>query len=447
LAWIPEKISMKKILMVILIVVLGLPVMGQKEWSLEDCIKYAVKNNLDLKQSSYDAEIADQNYRQEKWNMVPRIAASSEIYYYAGRYVDKSTNQIVTTPNYYNAYNLGADVNLFSGFSRQNRISYLKYKKEAAENSLIKSSDELAFSVMTSYYDVIYYKELLKINEDQKRLSEVNLKKTEVLVNTGLKATTDLLEVKANLEKEQLTCLQTANLLSSARISLHKAMNLSADSLLIMTDKRSPVIAMADSAIDITTLYSNYSTWSPQLLSAEKEWKASRKNISVSMGGLMPSLDAGASVSSLMPFNIEPGFSRRFRENENQYVGLSLSLPIFNRRQNITNVKVAKLEYASATAKLDQARQNLYFEMMTNINDLKAAETELSQARKQLAADTLAYQAAEKKYDQGMINVVDFYTVKNRMSSTCAQVLRSELTAEIKRRIIEFYHGNRFWEK
>jgi outer membrane protein len=438
---------MKKILIAILTVVLGLPVMGQKEWSLEDCIKYAVENNLDLKQSSYDAEIADQNYRQEKWNMVPRIAASSEIYYYAGRYVDKSTNQIVTTPNYYNAYNLEADVNLFSGFSRQNRISYLKYKKEAAENSLIKSSDELAFSVMTSYYDVIYYKELLKINEDQKRLSEINLKKTEVLVNNGLKATTDLLEVKANLEKEQLTCLQTANLLSSAWISLHKAMNLSADSLILLNDKRSPVITSADSAIDIRTLYNNYSSWSPQLLSAEKELKASRKNISVSSGGFMPSLDAGASVYSYLTFNNESGFSRQLRENEKQYVGFSLSLPIFSRRQNITNVKVAKLEYASAAAKLDQARQNLYFEMMTNINDLKAAEEELLQSRRQLDADTLAYQASEKKYDQGMINVVDFYTTKNRMSSAYAQVLRNELTAEIKRKTLEFYRGNRFWEK
>jgi outer membrane protein len=438
---------MRQFLLAVLMMLVVIPVRAQKEWSLEDCIRYAVENNLDIKQSSYDAEIADQKYRQEKWNMVPRIAASSEVYYYAGRYVDPSSNQIVTDPNYYNTYNLGADVNLFSGFSRQNRISYLKYKKEAAENSLIKSSDELAFSVMTSYYDVIYYKELLKINEDQKRLSEINLKKTEVLVNTGLKATTDLLEVKANLEKEHLTCLQTANLLSSAWISLHKAMNLSADTLIILTDKRSPVIASADSAIDIRTLYSNYSTWSPQLMSAEKEMKASRKNISVSSGGFMPSLDAGASVYSYLTFNNESGFSRQLRENEKQYVGFSLSLPIFNRRQNITNVKVAKLEYAAAAAKLDQARQNLYFEMMTNINDLKAAEAELLQSRRQLDADTLAYRASEKKYDQGMINVVDFYTTKNRMSSAYAQVLRNELTAEIKRKTLEFYRGNRFWER
>jgi len=438
---------MKRFLFAILTVLVVLPLKGQSGWSLEECIRFAVENNLDLKQSAYKVDIADQTFKQEKWNMVPRIGASSDLYYYAGRYVDPSTNTIETAPNYYNSYSLDAGVNIFNGFSRQNRISYLKYKKEAAASSLLKSTDELAFTVMNSYFDVLYYKELLKISQDQKRLSEVNLKKTEILVNTGLKATTDLLEVRANLEKDELTCLQTENLLASAWISLHKAMNLNADSTILLAMPVSAVSDSLSSAVDPATLYESYSLQAPVIKSFEEELKASKKNISIMKAGFSPSLDAGASVSSYITFGEESDVSRQIRKNEKQYAGLSLSIPIFGRRQNITNVKIAKLEYADAAAKLDQARQNLYFEVMTNINDLKAAETELSQARKQLDADTLAYQAAEKKYDQGMINVVDFYTVKNRMSSTYAQVLRSELTAEIKRRIIDFYRGNRFWEK
>jgi outer membrane protein len=110
-------------------------------------------------------------------------------------------------------------------------------------------------------------------------------------------------------------------------------------------------------------------------------------------------------------------------------------------------VKLAKLENESAKTRLDQAKQDLMYEMITNYNDLKASFSEFTQARKQLEADTLAFRAAEKKYDQGMINIVDFYTVKNRMANTAGQVLRSELTAEVKKRIIDFYQGNRFWEK
>jgi len=438
---------MRRIIIIVVIIFFISPLSGQKTWSLEECIRYAVDNNLDLKQSVFNAQIADQKYKQEKWNMMPQIGASSEMYYYAGRYVDPLTNTIVTSPNYYNTYNLGATVNLFSGFMRQNMISYLKYRKDAAENSMLGSTDELAFSVMNSYFNVLFYKELLKITEDQKHLSEINLRKTEVLVNTGLKATTDLLEMKANLEKDELTCLQTENLLSGAWISLHKAMNLSADSTITLTYPVSQSPELPEGELNTGSLYESYSSWSPQIKSAEQEWKASRKNIAVSRGAFVPVLDAGASVYSSVTLNNGTDFSRQLRENEKQYAGLTLTVPLFSRRQNITNVKLAKIGYASATANLDAARQNLYFEVLTNVNDLKAAESEFAQARIQLDADTLSYRAAEKKYEQGMINVVDFYTVKNRMSLTYALVLKSELTAEVKRRIIDFYRGNRFWEK
>jgi len=436
---------MKKILVAILAVLVVLPLKGQSGWSLEECIRFALENNLDLKQSAFTAEIADQQYRQERWNMIPKIGASSELYYSAGRHVDVYTNAIVTSPKYYNTYSLGAQVNLFNGFSQQNRISYMKYKKEVASNTMLENTNDLAFNVMNSYYDVVYYEELLNITTDQKHLSEINLKKTEILVNTGLKATADLLEVKANLEKDELTCIQTGNLLNSAWISLRKAMNISSDSTFKLM--RSEYTVNVAPEADSKKLFEAYLLTSPQIKSFEQNRMASKMNIRINKAAFMPSLDAGASVNSSIVLSDKTDFYRQFKGSGGQYIGLSLSIPIFGRRANITNLRVAKIEYADATAKLDQARQNLYFEVMTNINDLKAAETELSQARKQLAADTLAYQAAEKKYEQGMINVVDFYTVKNRMSSTYAQVLRSELTAEIKKRIIDFYRGNRFWEK
>jgi outer membrane protein len=85
--------------------------------------------------------------------------------------------------------------------------------------------------------------------------------------------------------------------------------------------------------------------------------------------------------------------------------------------------------------------------MVGNWNELSASWKEFQQAEKQMAADTLAFQAAQKKYDQGMINVVEFYTTKNRLATTAGQVLRSKLTLEIKKRIIDFYSGIRFWEQ
>jgi outer membrane protein len=437
---------MKKILIAILTVMVVLPVMGQKEWSLEDCIRFAVENNLELKQSVYETQVAEQNYRQSKWYMTPSIGASSSAGYSIGKTVVEG--ELVSDKYFYSDYSIGATINLFSGFSIQNQISYYKFKKAAAENSNIDAIDNLAFQVMNSFYDVIYYEELLKIVTEQKELSVVNLKKTEVMVNTGLKATADLLEVNSNFEMDELICIQTKNKLESSWINLRRALNLNPDSTIYLKRNNNVVFKSDVESDDASKVFNEYSIWSPQLGYYENNQKASKKYLSMQKAGFFPSLSASASLGSYFyPTDINSDFSYQINTNQSKYVGLSLNIPIFRRNTNITNVKLAKLQYESAKTKLDQVRQDLYFTIVTNINDLKASEAEFAQARKQLDADTLAYRAAEKKYDQGMINVVDFYTVKNRMSSTCAQVLRSELTAEIKRRIIEFYRGNRFWEK
>ena len=437
---------MRKQIVVFILIMLVLPVFGQDEWTLEECIRYAVKNNLALRQSEIKARIAQQNYRQAKWNMTPSIGASSSAGYSFGRTVVEG--ELISDKYFYNDYSVGATMALFNGFSLQNQISYNKFLKNAAENSNRDAIDDLAFQVMNSFYDVVYYEELLKIVMEQKELSVINVKKTEVLVNTGLKATADLLEVKANFEKEELICIQTKNKLESSWINLRKALNLNTDTTINL--QRSPYFAIesADEKIDIGELYNEYSLWSPQLKSYENNLKASKKYLSVQKAGFLPSLTTSASYGTYFyPTDNNSDFSYQIDANQSKYVGLSLSIPIFQRNTTVTSVKIARLQYESAKTELDQSRQELLYEMVTNYNDLKASISEYTQAKRQLDADSVAYQAAEKKYSQGMINVVEFYTAKNRMASTTGEVLRSELTVEIKKRIIDFYRGNRFWEK
>lgn len=437
---------MRRQIVVFIFILVVIPLNGQQKWSLENCIKYAIENNFDVKQSEVDLGIAEQNYRQSKWNLMPNIGASSGAGYSFGRTVVEG--ELVSDKYFYNDYSLGASMNLFNGFSMQNQISYNKFRKKAAENTNINAVDNLAFLVMNSFYDVIYYEELLKITTDQKELSVINLKKTEILVSTGLKATADLLEVNANLEKDEFTCIQTENMLESAWIRLRKAMNISPDSSIVLTRSVNPDIGRVEVNMEVSDLYKEYSLWSPQIKSFENTWVASKKYLNIQKAGLFPSLRTSASYGTYFyPTDANRDFSYQINANQNKYLGLSLNIPIFRQHNNITNIKLARLQAESAKNKFEQVKQELLYEMATNYSDLKASQSEFKQAKKQLEADTLAYQAAEKKYSQGMINVIDFYTAKNRMTTTTAQVLRSGLTVEVKKKIIDFYRGNRFWEK
>ncbi len=425
---------------------------AQEKWTLKDCINYAIKNNLVLHSAGLDEKIAETNYIQSKWNLLPGIGGSADAGMNYGRSVDPNTNGIVNTSFFNSSYYLGASVDLFRGFMLQNQIKYQQYRKEAAFNNKVSETDDLAFSVMNAFFYVLYFEELMRIANDQRSLSELNVKKMQVLVTTGLKSQTDLLEVKANFEKDELFCIQTANNIESNRILLKKAMNLPPDQQIRLEFREMESEIDAAITANITELFVQHAAWSPVIQSYELAWKASQKNINVKRAGFSPSvrLQAGYGTGFYQTNknnnNEVIAYSDQIRNNSSQMIGATLTIPVFNKNAVRFDVGRSKLDADQAKTRLEIARQNLLYQMEGNYNELTASWKELQQSKKQLQADTLAYQASQKKFNQGMITAVELYTTKNRMASTSGQVLHAELTYAMKRRILEFYEGKRFWE-
>jgi outer membrane protein len=333
----------------------------------------------------------------------------------------------------------------------QNQIRYQKYRKESAENNRLSLSDDLAFEVMNAFFNVIYYQELLKIANEQRSLSELNVKKTQIQVMTGLKAQTDLLEVKANFEKDELFYIQTSNNILSSWMSLKKAMNLPPDQE-ISLDYQGQKTITDQIGTDVVSLFAGYISWSPHILAFENDLRASHRSMNISRGAFFPSIRLQAGYNTgYYETNRDANdhvisFNSQIKNNQSQYVGASLSIPIFSKNAVRFDVNRAKIYLDQAKTRLEQAKQTLLYKMEGDSNELIASWKELQQSERQLEADTLAFNAAQKKYDQGLINVVDFYTIKNRLANTTGQVLHSKLTLEIKKRTMEFYGGRRFWE-
>ncbi|MBW8332110.1 MAG: TolC family protein [Prolixibacteraceae bacterium] len=443
--------SRKRNLLFLIVILLSLQISAQEKWTLNECIGYAIKNNLQLQDAQLNEKIAGLNYRQSKWNLLPGVGAGVDAGLNYGRSVDPNTNGIVNTSFFNNSYYLGTSLDLFRGFMLQNQIRYQKFRKESAENNRLNATDDLAFAVMNAFFNVVYYEELLKIANEQKALSEMNVRKTQILVATGLKAQTDLLEVNANFEKEELFCIQTSNNIASSWISLKKAMNLPPDKQITLDiPKENPVVA--EVVADIPALFGQHISWSPYIRSFESEFQASQKSLNMSKAGFFPSIKLQAAYNTgFYETNKDAdeqiiAFNSQIKNNRSQFVGASMSIPIFSKNSVRFDVKRSRLASEQSQTKLDLAKQTVQYEMEENYNQLTASWKELRQAGKQLEADTLAFQAAQKKFDQGMINAVDLYTIKNRLANTTSQVLRSKLTYEMKKRILDFYKGERFWE-
>lgn len=428
----------------------GNALVAQTNWNLNRCISFAIENNIGLKQMEIQEKLATEDLNQSKRNLLPGISASSRAGVSFGRSVDPNTNDIVNNEFFNNSYDLGTSLTLFNGFRLLNQIEYEKFRETASELNRLNSIDDLAFGVMNGYFDVLHYKGMLKIAQEQVETSAINLKKMEKQVELGMKSKTDLLEMHANLETEELRRIQVENSLKTAWLQLKQRMNLTDQTELVLDEIQSPFSATKSQQQE--TLFVAFLHWSPYYQSFETQLKASRKLLAISRSRLYPSISASGWISTGFYETTKDGngktigFGTQLDNNRSRYLGGSVNIPVFSRWAVRSDIKKARLEVEQAQNTLDQEKQKLSFEMANNLNDLEAIEKEYNQYLKQQEADQQAFQAAEKKFEQGLVNVVDFYIAKNRLANSVSQVLKARLQWEIKKKVLDFYSGKRFWE-
>jgi len=444
--------QLKHIIIIILSIFLtGKPLTAQQNWTLNQCIAFAIENNINLKEYDILERMSLENLNQSKRNMLPGIEASTSAGLNYGRSIDPITNRYVTNEFFSNSYNLGTSINVFDGFRLQNQIKYEKFRKQISEYNRLNAIDDLAFSVMTSFFDVVYFEGMLEIAIEQVETSKLNVKTTEKQVEVGLKAKADLLEMNANLEREELNRIQIENSRKTALLKLKQQMNFVSREEMNLVENSNSLAAQIIS--DPEGLFNQFTTWSPYYQSVETNLKASEKNLSISRSQLYPSIFARGSINTGFSETntTETGdviaFGEQFKNNRSQYFGASLSIPVFYKWANRSNVKMAKLDIERAKTILEDEKQKLFFEMANDLAELEALYKEYNQFVKQSEVDELAFKAAEKKLEQGLTTVIEFYIAKNRLANTNSQVLRARLQWEIKMKTLEFYKGQRFWEE
>jgi len=326
------KRSKKYLVFYFMLLIFGLQLNAQEKWTLNECISFAIKNNLQLHDAELTEQYVSQSFQQSKFNLLPGISAGSDAGKNYGRSVDPNTNGIVNNAFFNNSYYLNASVDVFRGFMLQNQIRYQKFRKEAAKNYRDNAVDDLAFQVMDAFYNVIYQEEMLKIANEQKDISELNLKKMDILVTNGLKAQTDLLEVKANYERDELFCLQTSNNIAAARITLKKAMNLPFDQPIILSNEIGPTVEIGLLSSNVSEVFESYSKWSPNLLQFQNQWEASLKNVSIQKAEFFPSIRFQASYNTGFYETNKAvsdrtiAFNSQIKNNQREFVGAVLSI-------------------------------------------------------------------------------------------------------------------------
>ncbi|RIJ48246.1 TolC family protein [Maribellus luteus] len=437
--------NINKIIVSVLLLSFGFGAAAQQKWTLEECIQYAITNNLDVKKSGIQNEINKENLNQSKRNLLPSISMGASGSNSYGKSLDLDRYEYINTSQFYSSFGLSGGIDVFRGFTRQNTISYRKMNYLAGLEDEKMQKYNLAFTVMQGYYNAVYYYGLAEIVKEQKQLSEMNLKRTQKQVDLGLKAKSDLLEMESRLAKEELILIQTQNYYKTAMLDLKQAMNFDPGTDFSI-DLLTPEIGIAGAeAKPASDIYTGALDFYPTIKAQELRTKAAQKNLSIAKGILWPSLTASGGYSSYY-FKTKGSDNTatlrdQFKNNAGQSVGLSLNIPVFQRFGLRSDVKLARLSYLQAQTELEKTSQELLNEITQNSQELESFMAEYNQLVKQVDFAQVAYNAAEKKLDQGLISIIELYDSKNILAQAKSDLLRTKLQYTIKQKTIDVYLG------
>jgi len=449
----------RKVVLVILILLMSpLIISAQtKEWSLEDCILYALQNNIQLKQQEITTQYKSSALELSKLSVLPNLNGSANHYYSFGRVADMSTYQFIENQTVRsNSFDASSNVTLFSGLQNYNTIKKNSYDLQASMQDLEALKDNISLNIAMAYLQILLNKELVNATSSQVDLTRQQIDRTKKLVDAGSLAKGNLLDIEAQAASEELQLTTLQNNLTISHLTLAQMLEIdSINSFSIVTPDIivNPVEVEGDPA----AIYSVAEEKRPEILSAENSLKASEYELSIAKGGRSPKLQFGASMGTMYNSSrkkaifaedgttllgyVKVPFNDQINQNLNYGLGFSLSVPIFNGWQVNKNVQNAKrgIQYSQYT--LEATKKTLYKNIAQAFADAQGALRKYYSSKKAVESMEEAFRYSEQKFNVGMVNAVDYNQAKTKLLNAQSEMAQAKYEYVFKTKVLDFYKG------
>ncbi len=421
---------------------------AQKLWTLQECIEYALKNNIQIKQSELTTELSSVNFNQSRAAFFPSINANSNYTYNFGRSVNPYTN--VYTNQEVQSMNISASgsIPLFNGFQIMNSLAQSKYEYMASHENLAKIRNDISLNVAAAYLQVLYSKETLKAVDDRLNAATQNRDRTKIMVDAGSMAQGNLLDAEAALAAEELAKVNADNQLISAIISITQLLELKSIENFDVAQPAVDIPDLSSLSVSADEIYNTALKTLPDFRASELNIKSAEKGLAISRGARYPRLSLGGGLSSgysnvatRFLTNEEISFNDQLNENYNKYLGLSLSIPIFNGWATESGVKRAKINLENVKYNDQLTRNQAYKSIVQAHADAIAAQQKYTASQKAASSNNEAFVYAEKKYNVGMLSSIEFLNVRNTNSLAISDLIQAKYDLIFRLKVIDFYLG------
>lgn len=439
---------MKKYLLILFIALIATESLGQKEWTITDCINYALEHHPSIGIEKQSVVISKQNYLEAIGALLPSISAQMGAGLSFGNSRDYVTQAMTATNTFNNQYQVSANLMLFDGLSTIHQLKMNRVNQLRSLNKLQNSKDMLSYEVVEACLNVAYFNETIILAQSQLEASQENQRKLERMNDLGMVSIVELTEAKAKQSEDKYFLTQQENLKKIAIILLKEKLNypIDEDLLIKRLNEEYTVSITPESASDIFVQAVEYL---PQALMARNSVDAERMAFRSAKGSWYPrlSMNIGSSTNYFKYLNKEVeadkkwSYSDQLKDNRGEFIQFNLSFPIFTGFSRTANIRRAKASYTIARYEQENMFSKIYRDIEQTIADLNGQVDDYHQALDQVEAMFAAHQMNVKKHKEGLIDPLQLSLSANRLLQAQVASLKSYHTYILKLKLYQYYKG------
>lgn len=422
--------------------------MAQEAWSLQDCIDYALKNNIQIQKNRITEEQGEVSLWRSKGALLPSLSFSTnqnmgyrpftEVMNVVQEAQVISTRSNVT---YQGSYGLNASVTIWNGGINQKNIKAQELQNQISKLNTEQSELTIQEQIAQYYVSIIYTREALKVAEKLLETAQSQYDRGVEMMNQGLMAKADVVQLEAQLSSAKYDIVNNQAQLANYKRQLKEILQLDLNSNFdikadIPSDEK--VLSMIPSKQEA---YNQALAKRPEIKSAEVGLEAANLNLDIARRGYYPTIRANASLGSNHTSGNKKGWGEQMKTNLNMSAGLTVSVPIFDNRQNASNVKNAKLRQMNSQLDMQDKKSNLSQTIEQYWINANNNQQSYVAAKARVKSQEASYELLNEQFQNGLKNTVEVLQGRDNVINAEQSMLETKYRALLNMQLLKFYAG------
>jgi outer membrane protein len=426
-----------------------MPASAQKQWTLDDCLQYALQNNITLQKARLQLLTATEEVKGQQAALLPSLSGSTSHSLGYRPWQDAGvatvTNGQVNTKvdkSYYNgSYGLNAQWTVWNGRRTHNNVKLSRLSEQQAELNVQQQANSIEERIAQLFVQCLYLSEAIKVSEASAKTSQKNEERGQQMVEVGKMSKADLAQLSAQHATDLYNVVEAQSQLANYKLQLKQLLELTG------TDEFDIAIPPTtdDEALQaipaLQTVYDQALQTRPEIESQRLAIESSKVSLSVAKAGWLPTVNLTGGFTTSTNSLSNNNWGNQMKTNVNMSGGLSVNIPIFDQRQTRTSVNKAKIQQQQALLDLQDQQKQLYQTIEGYWLDATTNQQKFRAAKATLDSELQSYSLLAEKFDLGLTNIVELMNGKDKLLQAQQNLLQSKYMTLLNQQLLRFYQS------